>query len=297
MNSRYEKNKKEIRRIKREDNRKRNIIIISIILPIILILFFWGRFGAVNILKSNYFSIESSDIPNSFNNVRIVHFSDVHYGIGIKEKKLERIIMKINSYEPDIVVFTGDLIDKDYNATDDDNKKIIENLSKIKARLGKYAIMGDQDYNNDNYDNIMYDSKIKLLKNNYDIVYNKDNNPILLYGFDDMLKGDPKPDSLNKKSIKNIAYKIALIHEPDYANEIANDYNLNLIFAGHSMYGQVKVPFIKPLHLPKGAKDYYKKEYDINGTNLYISGGVGQTKYNFRLFTAPSINIYELKTK
>lgn len=297
MNSRYERNKKEFRKIRREDNFKKNVIIISIIAPIIIILLLWGRFGATNILKTNYFDVNSSNIPESFNGVKIVHFSDLHYGIGVKEKKLERIIKKINSYEPDIVVFTGDLIDKNYSNTDEDIKIITENLKKIKTRLGKYAITGDQDYSNENFDNIIYDSDFKLLKNNYDIVYNTDNNPILLYGFDDVLKGTPKTDILKKKDIKNIAYKVALVHEPDYASEIANDYGLDLILAGHSLYGQVKAPFIKPIHLPKGAKEYYKKTHDINGTNLYISGGVGQSKYNFRLFTLSSINIYNLNKK
>lgn len=294
MPSRYKNNKKEFHKIMWEKNKRRIKIITLIVVPLILITLIWGKFIGVNILKSNYFDLNSNNIPNSFNNVKIVHFSDLHYGIT-STKKVNKIVTRINSYEPDIVVFTGDLIDKKYNANETDIKDITDSLSKIKANLGKYAVIGNEDYDNDNYDSIMYDSDFKLLKNNYDIVYNTDNSPILIYGFDDYLKGEPSTKSLNKKDIKNISYKIALIHEPDYAEEIANDYGIDTILSGHSMYGQVKVPFIKPLHLPKGARHYYKKEYNINDTKLYISGGCGQTVYNFRLGTLPSINIYNLK--
>ena len=296
MPSRYKKNKKEFKKIRWEQKRKRIKIILIILIPLLTILFLWGKFGAVNVLRSNYFEVSSSNIPESFNDVRIVHFSDLHYGIT-SDKKLKKIVTKINSYEPDIVIFTGDLIDKKYTASDEDNKYIINELKKIKVKLGKYAIVGNEDYSNSSYNDIMYDSKFKVLKNNYDIVYNTDNNPILIYGFDDFLNGSPSSDTLNEKNIKNISYKIALVHEPDYANEIANGYGIDTILAGHSLYGQVKVPFIKPLHLQKGSRDYYKKYYDINGTSLYISGGCGQKYYDFRLFTVPSINIYNLETK
>lgn len=303
MESRYEKNKeeikknkKEIKRIKKDKYRKRNRIIIILVATLILLLLLWGKFGAVNILKTNYFTISSNNIPKSFNDIRIVHFSDVHYSSNTDEKDLNKIVNRINEYKPDIVVFTGDLIDKNYKENDDDIKTIAKSFSKINARLGKYAISGDNDYKSDNFESIIYDSKFTLLKNNYDTVYNTDNNPILIYGFDDVNKGYPETKTLSKKEIKNIAYKIALVHEPDYANEIANDYGLDLILAGHSLYGQVKLPGIKPLHLPKGARDYYKKEYDINGTKLFISGGTGQTIYNYRLFTMPSINVYNLKS-
>ena len=297
MDSRYKKNKKEFLKIRWEDNKRKIKIILAIVLPIIILSLVWGRFVSVNILKSNYFEITESSIPNNFDNAKIVHFSDLHYGIGTDSKRVKKIVKRINSYEPDIVVFTGDLVDKEYKTSDSDNKTIVNELIKIKAKLGKYAVIGDEDYNNDNYDNLMYDSGFKILKNNYDTVYNTDNNPILVYGFDDYLKGNPSTIALEKKDIKNIGYKIALVHEPDYANEIANGFGINTIFSGHSLYGQVKAPFIKPLHLSKGARDYYNKQYDINGTKLYISGGCGQKTYNFRLFTLPSINIYNLNVE
>lgn len=296
METRTEKYKNEFRKIVMEENKNRTKKILSIIIPIIIIVFIWGKFISVNILKTNYFSITNENIPSSFENYKIVQFSDFHFNKFNNKNKLEKVVKKINSYEPDIIVFNGDLIDEKYTANENDYKVITKELKKLKKDALKYSVFGDEDFYNDNYDNIMYDSGFELLKNNYDIVYKNDNNPILIYGLDTTLKGNPNIDLINKKNIKNIAYKIILVHEPDYANEIPEGTS-DMILAAHSMYGQVKLPIIKPLHLPKGAKEYYNKENKVNGTKLYISGGCGQKKYNFRLFTLPSINAYELKTK
>ena len=296
METRTEKYKNEFRKIVLEENKKRTKKILSIIIPIIVLIFIWGKFISVNILKSNYFSITDSNIPSSFENYKIVQFSDFHFNKYNNERKLEKVINKINSYEPDIIIFNGDLIDKDYKPSNKEYKLITNYLRKLKKGALKYSVIGDEDFYNDNYDNIMYDSGIKLLKNNYDIVYRNDNNPILIYGLDSSLKGNPNIDLINKKNVNNIAYKIILVHEPDYANEISEGAG-DLILSAHSMYGQVKLPLIKPLHLPKGAREYYNKENEVNSTKLYITGGCGQKKYNFRLFTLPSINVYELKTK
>ena len=91
-------------------------------------------------------------------------------------------------------------------------------------------------------------------------------------------------------------YKILLIHEPDYINNI--DYsNFNLILAGHSHNGQVKLPFVGGIILPNGAKKYYKEYYKLNNTDLYISSGIGTSQISFRLFNRPSINFYRLTNK
>lgn len=296
METRTEKYKNKFRKIVLEENKNRTKKILSIVIPIIIIVFIWGKFISTNIIKTNYISITNSNIPSSFENYKIVQFSDFHYNNFNNEKKLKKVIKKINSYEPDIIVFNGDLIDKDFKPNEKDYNIITNELKKLKNDSLKYSVIGDEDFYNDEYDNIMNESGINLLKNNYDIVYNKDNNPILIYGIDSSLKGNPNISSLSKKDINNIAYKFIIVHEPDYANEIPEG-NGDIILAAHSMYGQIRLPIIKPFNLPKGAKDYYNRDNEVNNMKLYITGGCGQKKYNFRLFTLPSINLYELKTK
>ena len=88
----------------------------------------------------------------------------------------------------------------------------------------------------------------------------------------------------------------ALIHEPD----VIEDMNVNpfdLILAGHSHAGQIRLPFIGAFILPEGAQKYYENHYKIENSDLYISNGLGVSNYNFRLFNTPSYSLYRLVQK
>ena len=294
MKSRYKLNEKKRRqeRITKYKIKYRKFLLTFGIL--ILCLIVWGKFGEPNLLSINDYKIESENLPKSFDGIRIVQFSDLHYGMT-KEKKLEKLIENINSLKPDIVVFTGDLIESNYKYTDNDIKLLVKNLKRINAKLGKYAIYGNNDVYNENYDDIMYDSKITVLKNNYDTVYNQKNEAILIYGLDDTLEGNPLINNIKSKNTNNIDYKIVLLHEPDYIDEFINDYDISLVLAGHSHGKQVNI--LGKLFMPQGCKKYYKSYYKVNSTPFYISNGVGSSGINFRLFSVPSINIYRLYTK
>ena len=104
-------------------------------------------------------------------------------------------------------------------------------------------------------------------------------------------------DSIKEAQETNVPhYKILLLHEPDYVNEITYQ-NYDLILAGHSHNGQVTPPLIGAIIKPNGAKKYYDEYYSLNSTDLYISSGIGTTKLDFRLFNHPSINFYRIVNK
>lgn len=301
MASRYKRNeaarKSARKRAHRKKRKKLKKLLLTLLLIIIIGFLAWGKFLEVNIIVANDNTITNSNIPESFNNTKIIHFSDILYQSNYNEQRLTKLVNKINSYKPDIVIFTGDLINSNYKINEKDMTLLTQKLSKIESKLGKYAVIGDNDYNNENYNTIMYDSDFKILKNNYDTIYNKDNNPILIYGLDSTTKGSPKISTLNKKSLNNISYKIIAMHEGDYISEFINDYDVDLVLAGHSLNGQVRFSKLKPMYLPKGAKEYYNNNYKVNNTDIFISNGLGNFKYDFRLFNTPSINIYRLKIK
>ncbi len=107
-------------------------------------------------------------------------------------------------------------------------------------------------------------------------------------------KINEKLDS-SKKYLENnsVNYKILLLHEPDYIDDI-KDISYDLTLAGHSHNGQVRLPFIGAIYTPKGAKKYYKEYYKVKNTDMYISNGLGTTIMNLRLFNKPSISLYRL---
>ena len=97
---------------------------------------------------------------------------------------------------------------------------------------------------------------------------------------------------------QDISYKIILVHEGDYIDDILEVIpDTNMILAGHSLNGSVNVPFIKNIILPNGSKKYNKPYYKVNDTDIYISNGIGVDRVNFRLFNTPSINFYRFNSK
>lgn len=267
--------------------------IILIIIGIILYARFIGTMG----FDTKEYTIYDSQLPNGFDGIKIVHFSDIHYNRAINKNKIEKIVEEINLIKADIVVFTGDLIDKDMNITNDDYNYLTKAFKKINAKYGKFAILGNHDYQEmEQIKQVFNESDFKYLENNYEIIYNEKNEKIFIggignvsYGLDDV---DKTMEYFNSNN--DIDYKILLVHEPDISNEIIDNYNVNLILAGHSHNGQIRLPIIGAIYTPPGAKNYYYEHYIIDGTNLYISSGIGVSTVNYRLWNRPSINFYRL---
>lgn len=263
------------------------------ILIFILLLFICLRFIGTKGLIIKEYKVVNKNIDTSFYGFKIVHFSDLHYGMSVDEKVLSNLVDKINKTKPDIVVFTGDLIDKKKNYTESDTKLLTKYLSKIKSSYGNYYVNGDGDENINSFDSIMVNSNFKSLNNNYEVITSEKNKKILISGistnanikiFNDIFKDD------------DYSYKIIMMHYPDNYDLISK-YNFDLVLSGHSHNGQVRLPYIGALVKMNNSKKYYDPYYKINNTDMYISGGIGNSKVNLRLFNTPSFNLYRLVDK
>lgn len=271
-------------------------ISLSIILIIIGILMYARFIGTMGFITKEY-TINDEEIPSGFDGMKIVHVSDIHYNRAINIDKLESIVKEINLINADIVVFTGDLVDKDMVLIDNDYDKLTEVFSKINVKYGKYAVLGNHDYKNmDEVIKVFTDSGFKYLENSYDIIYNENNEKIFIGGIGNV---SYRLDNLDKtmeyfNSNNDIDYKIMLVHEPDISDEIIDNYDVSLILAGHSHNGQVRLPIIGSIYTPPYAKNYYDEYYIVDGTKIYISSGIGVSSVNYRLWNRPSINFYRV---
>ena len=275
------------------------IVLIIIILSISLILLY-SRFIATKGLKINEYKVINFKITETYHGLKIVHLSDIHYNSTIFEKELKNIVEKINEIKPDIVVLTGDLIDDRISF---DKDIIINCLSKIEANLGKYAISGNHDIPIDDYNYIIKESGFTNLDNKYDLIYYKSNEPIIISGIgsgeeDIGIKTEEFDKYISELKIDDTKpiYSILLVHEPDTIDNLDSN-NYDLVLAGHSHGGQVRLPLIGAIYRPVGAKKYYNEYYKINNTDLYISSGLGTSLYRFRLFNKPSFNFYRITNK
>ena len=260
-------------------------LLIFILLGIIIYMYamFFGTRGFV--VKEH--KIETNKIDEGYNGLKIVHLSDIHYGKQSTSKEdLEEIVEDINLLKPDIVVLTGDLIDNNINAS-----------------IGKFAIDGNHDYVYKKWSVLIEDCGFINLNDTYELIYKNSYKPILLAGVSNNTyttknikdKTETIFNHINSEK-NNSSYNILLMHEPDYIDDI--DYSkFDLVLAGHSHNGQIKLPFIGGVIKDKYSKKYYDEFYELDNTKFFISSGIGTSKYKFRLLNHPSINFYRLRNK
>lgn len=273
--------------------------IIKLIIIIIFILLY-ARFVGTLGLNNKEYSIYVEDLSNDFDGLKIIHFSDIHYKRAINENKIKSIIKEINASKPDIVVFSGDLIDKDTLLTDNDFNFLTEEFNKINATYGKYAVLGNHDYKEkEKVEEVFNKSNFLYLENDHDVIYDKEKNKIFIGGIGNVTYKlndvDKTLEQIEKDTTYN--YKIIITHEPDISDEIVEKENVSLILAGHSHNGQVRLPLLGAIYTPPYAEKYYDEYYQLKDTELYISSGIGVSTINYRLWNRPSINLYRLYKK
>lgn len=279
-------NKKEKETKETKENKSHIFIYILLIIGLIII---YSRYIATTGIQIKEYSVINNKIPKSFKGFKIVHFSDLKYGSTTNQKYLKKLVNKIDELNPDIIIFTGDLITSNYKLTDNDKKSIIENLNKLDPKIDIYSIRGDNDIN-ETYNSIITQTKIIEINNLNKLIYYKGDTPIMLIGLDDSINGNQSLDMAFNYEENNY-YKILITHEPDTYEKI-KDKNIDLFLAGHSLNGQVRLPFIGSVYTPTGAKKYYDSKYKIDNTEIYISNGLGTSKIPYRLNNRPSINLY-----
>lgn len=270
-----------------------------ILIILISSLFLYSRYIGPKGLKVKEYAITDSKIPSNFYGLKIVQISDIHYKVTTTKEDLKKIVKEINLLKPDIVVFTGDLFDSNIKYEEKDFKDLTNILKSINCEIDKYAIKGEDDLDISNYDTIMSDSNFINLNDSYDLIYSNGNEPILLVGISSNYKNNHIKNTMEEiysKINTEYNYSILLLHEPDFINDIDSS-KFNLILAGHSHNGQVVLPFIGGIIKDKYSKVYFDEYYELGNSKLFISSGIGTTKYKFRLLNKPSINLYRLRNK
>lgn len=259
---------------------------------ILIVLFvLYGMFIHPQELAIKEFSIYSEQITEGFDGFKIAHFSDLLLGSTQTIDNLKQEVKSINEMEADIVVFTGDLINSNYSISNEEKQQIKDVLLSIEVNLYKYAIIGDNDQKDlALYKEIMSEAEFQILDDEATYLFYKDQTPIEIIGLTDTnnySKIKPKETDITP------SYKILLTHYPDSIDDITiNDFNL--VLAGHSLNGQIRIPFIGGIIKKDGAYKYIDSHYKIDDTEVYIPSGLGTEKYKFRIFNKPTINKYRL---
>ena len=292
--SRSEKNFDIAKELEKEekDIKRKKIIKLSLMIIIPLIIFLSINYFLVRVvgnmgLNVREYAIYKDNLPSDFDGIKIIHFSDLHYTKSSSINTVKKLVKAINKANPDIVIFTGDLIDGYYDIDTETLETIMSEFNSINAKLGKFAIRGEEDH--ENFYKVFNNSNFKILENTIEKIY-------LGSSSIDLLAVNEKYNKEDIKGYNEEVFTISLIHKPDLTDRVLNDFNISLIFAGHSHNGQIVLPLIGPVFKKEGAKKYPSSHYTIKNTELYVSGGIGNSGHQWRLFNHPSINFYRLRT-
>lgn len=263
------------------------------LLLLIGLLLSYMYFVEPKLLTTNEYAIIDENLPSSFNGFKIAHFSDIHFGRTINEHEMQKVVQKLNEMKPDIVVFTGDLFDS-YITLSEDNKIFLkEELNKITSNIGKFAVMGDNDYLDENaYKEIMKSSGFTILENSNIPIFYQGSIPIYLGGVPSVSKGIQDYTKALTKDLEGSYYQIFLSHEPISFSSVKSFSNL--VLTGHTLGGLVHIPFVGGIVKKNNVGEYLNGKYVNGSSTMFVSNGIGTEDISLRFLNTPSINLYRL---
>lgn len=252
--------------------------------------YLYARYVEPDLLIVNREKLESDklEVP-----LKIVFFGDTHLGEFNDNNQLDRIVAKINAENPDLVIFTGDLIGSSGSFTANP-ETIAQSIAKIHATYGKVAVMGNHEYallDQYNYEELMSAAGFEVLVNDWLDISELN---VRLLGLDDVYRGTPDL-TLTDEALTG-AYNVLLTHEPDIVDAMNID-SIQLVLAGHTHGGQISLPYLTEKILPINGQKYVKGWYSIGRdgqTGLFVTKGTGMTKLPFRFMNIPEIVAIEV---
>ncbi len=288
---------------KNETEEKKGGKLLSIFLFLIIVvvtIFLYAKYRGIKGLIVKEYRVESEILTSNFSGLKIVHFSDLLYKSTVDKDDVKNLVKRINELKPDIVVFTGDLINKNAKITNEDIEFLEEELESISVKIGKYAIYGDEDYSVESYKTIMEKGKFKILNNSYDEIFYKNNDSMFIVGLPSSLKEEVKLEEAFAfyKDDEKRKFIIVLVHDGKTIKFLdESTYEVDLVLGGHSLNGSVVIPYYGGVFIDDGSYKYYQEHYSKGITDIYISSGIGTNKYPYRIFNKPSFNLYRLKAQ
>lgn len=273
---------------------------------------FKGFFNKYN-FKFKNITVRFLNLPQDFNGLKIVQISDIHSGSFRSSKPLENLVEKINKLHPDLILFSGDLVN---------NEAIemlphIQNFKKLKAQYGVYSILGNHDYGDykqwsstaakEKNFNDLIDTHQKLgwtlLRNQHICLKHPTSEAsVYLLGVENWSKmarfgkhGDLKKTLMH---VPEDSFKILMSHDPTHFEaEVEPHYpHIHLTLSGHTHGFQfgVNQPFLKWSPVEYVYK-YWAGLYGKNNQYLYVNTGMGCIGYQGRVGILPEITVINLE--
>lgn len=284
---------------KRKLNKKTALRVLALVLIICTVSLLYGNFS----LDVERINIQTEKLPESYQNYLIAHISDYH---NRKSKIIDKQILdSLTAEQPDIIVITGDVVDATYTDID----VAVDFVAKLCEIAPVYYVTGNHESNVlnggkdfDGLINGLTEVGVCVLRNSKVKIENSAGDTFTLCGIDDpyfygdyaqIFQGtDTMCDGL---SIEENEFNVLLAHHPE-ALPVYYKHGIDLVFSGHAHGGQVTL-FGKAIMAPdqKTFPPYTGGLYEMGGTQLVLSRGIGYSVLPLRVFCRPHLVYAEFK--
>ena len=252
------------------------------------------------------FEVESKHLPDAFDGYRIVQISDLHNDEFGKDN--EKLFALIKEIKPDIIAITGDLLDSRRTNVE----KALHFASQASQIASCYYVTGNHESRMDEeFERLevgMIEAGVNVLRNEK-MVLQKDGAQITIAGIDDprfvvatdkVSKMESVIGEILKGMLQDVSkeeFVILLSHRPELFKMYCKQ-EVDMILTGHVHGGQVRIPYIGGIIGPGQGilPDYDAGLYEVGGTKMILSRGLGQSVIPFRVNNPPELVLLELKS-
>lgn len=254
-----------------------------------LLLTGYGALKTARDYRIERLNLKIPNLPSGLDGFTIVQLSDIHSGIYMTSREMERILELVNSLHPQMAALTGDFVD----TRADEIAPVASVFSRIRTDYGVYGCMGNHDVFDDYsvVSKAMRESGIGMLDNENRILkVNGETLNVLGVADGRLARLDHAMSSIDRE-----AFKILLAHRPSFFPNAAQQ-NVDLQLSGHTHGGQIALKIagieINPVHLfHKYAQGLYREKK----SNLYVNSGVGMVFAPVRISVPPEITLITLQ--
>lgn len=269
-------------------NRKKYIksaIVLLIVIALLLFCNFQNKH-----LETTHYTYEAEQLGVDLDGYRIVQISDLHNAKFGKNN--QKLVDRIRECAPDMIVLTGDLVDSNHTNVD----RAVQFVNEIVKICPVYYVTGNHEYwlDTSEYENLMdgVASAGVIILDNQVVEISRWDAKFRLVGLDDKSLADGTLEALlsDEKELT-----VVLAHEPQYFARYAGT-GVDLVLSGHAHGGQFRLPFVGGIVAPDQGflPEYTAGEYYMNGTEMIVSRGLGNSVIPVRLFNYPEIVCVEL---
>lgn len=287
---------------KSRNTKKQKYIKLAITLSIVIVIILFCNFQNKH-LETTHYTYAAEQLGADLEGYRIVQISDLHNAKFGKNN--QKLVGRIRECEPDMIVLTGDLVDSNHTNVD----RAVQFVDEIVKICPVYYVTGNHEYwlEKSEYDELM-DGLIGagvVILDDQVVEISRGDAKFRLVGLDDKSLADGTLGTLLNNT-HNVVHEdsdereftVVLAHEPQYLARYASS-GVDLVLSGHAHGGQFRLPFVGGIVAPDQGflPKYTAGEYYMNGTEMIVSRGLGNSVIPVRLFNFPEIVCVELVGK